>query len=340
MAGRASTTRRPRDKPHKTPSTPTPRGIAALLLTITLGTPPRAVAWNDQGHMSVAYIAYQQLTPTTKARLKALLALNPYASDPEKWPKLLAKGPAGEDVDEMTFMIAATWPDAIRRDKTYHSDGLQGGDRPPTDGTATNNSGYDDHAMHKYWHFVDTPFSPDGTVLPPIPTPNAQDRITAFRGVLKSNEPDALKSYDLVWLLHLAGDVHQPLHCATRVTAPDKEGDAGGNAVKLTTCGSCELHGFWDQALGTSTSLKTVITRAKTIPQAKGTATSDLNEADWVDESFAAAKKTAYKKPPIGGGHGPFTPTKGYRTAVGSIAEKRIALAGARLANILNADLK
>jgi hypothetical protein len=322
------------------PRTPMCLSFVALLLTITLGMRTRAVGWDDQGHMSVAYIAYQQLTPTTKARVKALLALNPYASDPEKWPKLLAKGPAGEDVDEMTLMIAATWPDAIRRDKTYHSDGPQRGDRPPTDGTASNNSGYDDHALHKYWHFVDIPFSTTGATLPSIPTPNAQDRIAAFRGVLTSNEPDAVKSYDLVWLLHLVGDVHQPLHCATRVTASDKDGDAGGNAVKLTTCGSCALHAFWDQALGTSTSLKTVIDKAKTIRKAKGAATSNLNEADWVEESFAAAKKTAYKNPPIGAGHGPFTPTKGYRTAAGSLAEKRIAVAGARLAKVLNADLK
>ncbi len=81
-------------------------------LTIMLRMP--AVGWDGEGHMSVAYITYQQLTPATRARVKALLALNPYASDPNEWPKLLAKGPAGEDVDEMTFMIAATWPDQIK----------------------------------------------------------------------------------------------------------------------------------------------------------------------------------------------------------------------------------
>jgi len=43
-----------------------------------------------------------------------------------------------------------------------------------------------------------------------------------------------LKSYDLTWLIHLVGDVHQPLHCVARITKGDPEGDKGGNDVKLT----------------------------------------------------------------------------------------------------------
>lgn len=236
-------------------------------------------------------------------------------------------------------MIAATWPDQIKSDKTYHSDGTHGGNRPPTDGTADNNIGYSDHARHKYWHFIDTPFSTGSVSLPPVPTPNLQDRIVTFRAVLKSNQPDELKSYDLVWLLHLMGDAHQPLHCATRVSASDPDGDDGGNGVALN-CNGCELHAFWDQAIGTSSSFKTIIKKAKTLPSADGTAAADLNEADWADESFKAAKKTAYKYPPIGKGHGPFSPTTGYKASVGSVSEKRIALAGARLANVLNDELK
>jgi len=316
--------------------------VAATTVAILgLVAAPRARAWDGQGHMTVAYIAYQQLTPATKARVKQLLALNPYASDSTKWPKLLETAPAGADTDELTFMIAATWPDQIKSDKTYDQvDGTHNGNRPPTDGTAANNIGYSDHARHKYWHFIDTPFSTDQTSLPSLPTPNLQDRIATFRTVLKSNDPDDLKSYDLSWLLHLIGDAHQPLHCATRVTASAPDGDDGGNGVALTTCKKCELHAFWDNALGTSKSFKTIIKKAKTIPKANAAAAANLNEADWADESFKAAKKTAYKRPPIGNGPGPFSPTTSYSTAVGSTSEKRIALAGARLANVLNADLK
>jgi len=74
-------------------------------------------------------------------------------------------------------------------------------------------------------------------------------QIIALRKALASDESDVLKSYDLVWLLHLTGDIHQPLHCATRVSATLKNGDAGGNAVKLLPA-SAELHGYWDSLLG------------------------------------------------------------------------------------------
>src|SRR5262245_14511587 len=60
----------------------------------------------------------------------------------------------------------------------------------------------------------------------------------------------------------------------------------------------------------------------------------------WIDESFNEAKSTVYKNPPIGPGIGPFTLTQVYRTAARTLAEKRIALAGARLAKILNDELR
>jgi len=90
-----------------------------------------------------------------------------------------------------------------------------------------------------------------------------------FRGILSSSAKAALKSYDLVWLLHLVGDVHQPLHCATRVSAAAPDGHDGGNAVKLD-CTKCELHAFWDNLPSTAKSvqlaLTPVITAAKKLP--------------------------------------------------------------------------
>jgi hypothetical protein len=57
--------------------------------------------------------------------------------------------------------------------------------------------------------------------------------MSLMRAVLKSASTDDLKSYDLVWLLHLVGDVHQPLHFTTRVSAGFPTGDAGGNDVEV-----------------------------------------------------------------------------------------------------------
>ncbi|MGR6783121.1 S1/P1 nuclease, partial [Aeromonas veronii] len=68
-----------------------------------------------------------------------------------------------------------------------------------------------------------------------------------------SDANDDTKSYDLVWLVHIVGDVHQPLHSAGRVSASDTEGDAGGNKVKLfcERGGPDNLHSFWDGLPGT-----------------------------------------------------------------------------------------
>src|SRR5438876_7947498 len=236
----------------------------------------------------------------------------------------------------MIFMIAATWPDQIKSDGSYHSDGPANGDRPPADESAKQNTGYNDHARHKYWHFVDTPFSRDGTQLPAIPDPNAGTQIGVFRSVLASGSPDQLKSFDLVWLLHIVGDVHQPLHCATRVSTADPEGDAGGNLVKLS-CAGCgtELHAFWDGAVGTSKSPKRAISFAKKLPSADPTLAQKSAVKDWIAESFQDAQQDVYVTP-VGAGNGPFSLTAKYKTDTKALAQERIALGGARLANVLN----
>src|SRR5262249_23270627 len=152
---------------------------------------------------------------------------------------------------------------------------------------------------------------------------------------LGSNSPDILKSYDLTWLLHLVGDVHQPLHCSTRVSSTDREGDRGGNNVKLD-CGGCgpELHAFWDDVLGTSESPTTVIAFARGLPVPDATLAAVSDEKVWVAESFQATQEQVYVSP-VGGGDGPFALTDGYRARAKTLAGQRIALAGARLTALL-----
>jgi hypothetical protein len=61
--------------------------------------------------------------------------------------------------------------------------------RSPDGPDASANLGYEDLREHRYWHYVDVPFSPDGTRLPEIRTPNAATRIAQFRQV--RNDPTA-----------------------------------------------------------------------------------------------------------------------------------------------------
>ena len=309
-----------------------------FLLLIAAGTAKQASAWNDRGHMTVAYIAYKKLKPAKRDRVDALLKMNPKYSEWEATINQQIPNASPRDKNLLIFMIAATWADQIKRDKAYISDGSDRGNRPDGSPDPTRNTGYDDMLMHKYWHFIDTPFSTDGTALPSSPTPNIQDRIALFRRVLASDSPDSLKSYDLSWLLHLIGDMHQPLHCSTRVSNADPLGDAGGNLVKLD-CAKCELHFFWDDLLGTNSELKTVKNAARKIPKANAALPKKMDEKVWVEEGFEASKQYVYV-PPIEASDGPFTLNEAYKEAAKRFAKERVAVAGARLANLLNKELK
>jgi hypothetical protein len=316
-----------------------PRVLGAVLgLASLLGLNDQLFGWNDRGHMSVAYVAYKQLTPATRERVNGLLKLNPKYNDWAAKVDQQVPTASADDKNLIIFMIAATWADGIKRDSTYTKDGGQNGNRPDGSPAPAKNTGYDDLLMHKYWHFIDTPFTTDGTALPAIPTPNAQERIALFRTVLASTSVDGLKSYDLTWLLHLVGDVHQPLHASTRVSSADPDGDAGGNLVKLD-CTKCELHAFWDGLLGTQNNLKTVTKAARKLSKADAALAAKSDEKDWIKESFDQSQQIVYTAP-IAAGDGPFTLTPQYKKNAGKLAKQRVALAGARLANLLNTELK
>jgi hypothetical protein len=308
----------------------------SILLAILALLPTSVFAWNDYGHMSVAYVAYQKLAPQVRDKANTLLKTNP---DFTNWVAMLPPGTPAKDTNVMLFMLAATWSDRIKGATGFHEDNPA--DRNLCGPPSTNNIGFSDHFRHRCWHFVDTAFTQDGTPqLPGTPVPNAQERIEVFRPVLASTD-DALKAYDLSWLLHLVGDLHQPLHCTTRVSQMQTNGDAGGNFVNVTIgTNTIALHKFWDDLLGpTDSSPKIVIKTAKKLPKADPAKASDLNVSHWVDEGVHNATNAVYIDP-VGLGAGPFVLTKEYQKSAKALAKKQVALAGERLANLLNAELK
>ena len=139
--------------------------MIVLAISACIAMPP-ANAWNSIGHMAVAYVAYQQMSPELRTRALALLQKNP---DYNKWVSYVPASASPDDRNLYIFMMAATWPDEIKAQTSgYQLDG----DIPPRTAEATANVATDKY-MHKYWHFVNTPFSTDGTPLPAIPTPDA-----------------------------------------------------------------------------------------------------------------------------------------------------------------------
>jgi hypothetical protein len=314
-----------------------------VFLTL-LGVAAPVRAWNSFGHMEVAYLAYQKLTPATKARVWTLLQVN---SDFATWESTLPAGTSDADKQLMIFMIASIWADEIKSVPPYKNrfiDEDPNHVNVPDGATSGQNIGYSDLFRHRYWHFIDRPFSRDGTPLAPVPQPNAETQIIAFRAVLSSTSPDDLKSYDLVWLLHLVGDVHQPLHCTTRIERGEPNGDQGGNAVKCPNCtpGYGELHGFWDDVLGTTgdqPDYQSVITAARNLAKPSAGKSKVTDTDAWIAEGVAYAKSTVYKTP-ILAGLGPFTLTDKYKAAAKALAQRRVALAGVRLGNLINQELK
>src|SRR6266852_4412741 len=201
------------------------RGITLLVISLIMLTGP-AQAWWDEGHMQIAYLAYNRLTPAVKDRADALLRLNP---------------------------DYATWTDDIKTKPDYYDDQI-------TDSTAKQNVPYG-HLKHSYWHFKDMLYSPDGTTLPP---PDPVDAVTQLKIMIatlpsSSNASDNLRSYDLSWTLHLVGDLHQPLHAIDRYTAQisGSGGDRGGNAEMVIPASgeTLALHAYWDGLFGSYSSV-------------------------------------------------------------------------------------
>jgi hypothetical protein len=298
-----------------------------------------ALAWSDFGHMLVAAAAYDALTPRTKKRVAVLLRRNPSF---ENW----VVGARPNEVDRVAFMRAATWADAIRDDKRYSADGPDAG--------AAHKHDYDDLSKHADWHYINRPFSADGVAAPPPHEPNVQTQIGAMRAALASPETsEDEKSYALSWLLHLVGDVHQPLHCLSRFSAAQPEGDYGGNDVRIsgnTQPPVCEdprfcpygpprrLHAFVDSIVGSGYGTGPVLAAKSKLPKPPSKQVAMREEAAWVDEGFRLAQTAIYVAP-VEGGPGPFTVDAGYQRSVRELGQARIALAGARLAALLNEAL-
>lgn len=293
-------------------------------------------AWKDFGHMAVAYLAYKQLKPEVKARADALIAMNP---NYQAWYSRACFNHR-VDLNTQIFMMASIWPDEIKDPNSgYQKDGTAGGNRPSGPGCDAN-IGYKDKKQHKYWHFADLPFTLDGSRLPSVPSPNAQTQIALFRKVLASKYSDEIKSYDLVWLIHLVGDVHQPLHCVTRVSKELPYGDSGGNDVRISSANSDSpnLHDFWD-SMPAQGSMKEVVDYCNALGEPDAKLASEADEKVWINESFEYSKGLVYQ-PPVGPERGPYELNLAYEQNALTLARERIALAGRRLGNLINDSLK
>ncbi|MGZ4987377.1 MAG: S1/P1 nuclease [Limisphaerales bacterium] len=262
---------------------------------------PCSRAWNAEGHMVVAQIAYNHLTPSVKAICDGLIAV----------PILYT------NTGTTNFITAACWADDF---KTQLGTGI--------------------------WHYIDIPFSLDGTPTTGV----SQDSYDVVRAinlcVQQLANPSTTQSNQAIYLrylIHFVGDIQQPLHASTAVFATAPSGDAGGNGFVITGYGG-ELHALWDQGGGfisasvgrpLSASGKTTLSNKVAAIEADYPYTSNAgvypNPMDWATEGWNLAQTVAY----VGISQGD-SPSSSYTNAAQHTAESRLALGGHRLADLLN----
>lgn len=312
------------------------------MLAATLSTATPAYGWNSTGHCIVAYIAYKSLTNEARIGVDNLLRAH------LDYNKISAK--ARQEVSQFSgntrfaiFVRAATWADDIKADPRYINSGARDGfdesNMPPTQTDAP------DMLQHRSWHFIEMPFSTDGTQLSDPVSPNLLEAITRLRSELSdSTLPDNARAYALVWLIHLVGDIHQPLHCTTRFSIKHGPpfGDAGGNLFQITyKSQAMSLHTYWDALLGTSQSFAFIKNGANLITKKyKPKSPIDLSEQAWAEESFSLAKSFVYTIAPDNVDNSRPVVSTSYNAKAEQIAAKQALMASYRLAAILNETFK
>jgi hypothetical protein len=144
-------------------------------------------------------------------------------------------------------------------------------------------------------------------------------------------------AYDLPWIEHLVGDSHQPLHATSRYLKSEPKGDAGGNFVWVQGGGT--LHSMWDDAAAPrDLTYEDVVRYAREItaehpPQELGS----LDPKEWMAEGFELDKSAVYTFGlETGSKEHPLAMPPGYEEKAKSVARQRVALAGYRLASVLN----
>ncbi len=161
-------------------------------------------------------------------------------------------------------------------------------------------------------------------------------KIDEFRATLAdplSPTPERLRA--LQFLLHLVGDLHQPLHAAD-------EHDRGGNEERVQSRGQARgsLHHYWDTvfvaALGTDSQavadrLLAEISPADIRRWREGTA------RDWAWESYAIARRRVYGELPPPDAAGRYDLSPEYVADAIAIERVQLERAGIRLGQVLNA---
>lgn len=228
------------------------RAVAALIVGIALVMPLPAQAWSFYAHGVTAQIAMANSPPSVRAKVRALMAQDATLATPEC------------PID--TVEQLASWADCVRRTRWRW--------------------GYT-----AAWHYRTAPIC---EAYEPWRNCSGGNCVTAqiersHRLLADESLPAHIRLEALAFMVHFAGDVHQPLHSG------DKH-DRGGNDREASygIVPGMNLHWIWDGALA-----ERAITSGKppVVRRYSAAERSDLGgggPADWGRESWSIARNFLY----------------------------------------------
>jgi hypothetical protein len=302
-----------------------------LALPLMSAMPITTAAWGDHGHQIVVLIASRYLSEQARASVFKLLAEDVRRNEDyykKQCPAVLALSRANTSTDKDKDRLLTeglrcmvVWPDPpyVKYDRPYTAN----------------------------WHFVDIPLTSNSTGKPTTYQldltrecllDNAKREksgdcallaLERFRPVLANprtggnfGEDDFSRAEAFKFIIHIVGDLHQPLHCATDIdlTKPNDRGDGGGNGKivewlgkQTYTYGNWNLHAVWDEGILDKTldaykgkddaALEAAYIDALKLPASGSPAFTKLSAGDifaWAYESYLLAAEQAYAKlPPL-----------------------------------------
>jgi S1/P1 Nuclease len=266
-----------------------------------------AWAWGPQGHRTVGAIADRLLTPASHAVVAQLLA-----DDVDKF---------GNPSGRTTLEAVSVWADELH-------------------GT---------EAARPRWHYDDVPIC--GSEPKTRYCPDGQcntEQLKRLIGVLADTHAAPRERNEaLKWIVHLVGDIHQPLHAA------DND-DRGGNLVQVAlvgvrTRGRENLHRVWDTELvrlalnarnrqQPPRNIDALAVEARKLTAEVGQGSPD----SWAVESNNLARNVAYRYPGFACNNVPagiVILDEAYQQQAEVVVRERLLLAGGRLATLLNQTL-
>lgn len=268
-------------------------------------------AWWCTGHMLVATIAQLDLAHRNPTAFQKADELIKYLS-----------GTLSHSISD-SFIESACWADDVR---TYGMDAMT------------------------TWHYIDKPYNPEQEVNPEVDgAGNCLWFLHEIMTTLKSPTRDLADletSLMMRWLVHIIGDMHQPLHTVSMFSSLFPNGDQGGNLFLIQyNPNITELHAFWDSGCGEyandlirpldTGSRSYLIDEAEELIKnySREDLESDLSISDfkeWVNRNYQIAKDKVYK----GIEYGQLV-DEGYVENGRYLVQRQIALAGYRLADLI-----